>query len=128
MEARRVANYATIAVEPSFGPAQYQGVFEQLQAGDSAKVLDLRCTSAIGMDLFARLAAAWRTPADRVPRLAILLRYDCWAQLEAIAPLLLLPITERGVVVAVCYAQQAELLAAWFGGELVESPHAGGQS
>lgn len=115
-ETRCTANYATIAVEPSFGPAQYQEVFARLQAGGDGKVLDLRCASAIGMDLFAALAAAWDAPADRVPRLAILLRYDCWALQEAIAPLLLMPVTQRGVAVAVCYAQQAEFLAAWFAG------------
>lgn len=109
-----------ITADPDLDEMQCATAFARLQCGCSAKVWDLCAARVISPDLFARLARSWLAPRGAVHRLAIVLRYDCWAVLHDVAARRLRALADRDVEVAILYEQQMSGVEHWcVGGPIV---------
>ena len=109
-----------VEVRSDFGERLYSAVFELLQLGPRCKVLDLRAARVLRIDLFERLAAAWRVSPASIPKLAIVLGYESWAVLHKVARRQLQPLIDRGIAVELFYAQQVERLSIWFAQDRID--------
>lgn len=114
-----------VEVGPKFSEPHYAQLFALLQLGPLAKLLDLRAATAIQLDLFDRLAAAWTVGPGTVGRLGILLGYESWVVFRNVAARRLRPITDQGVALEIFYEQQADSLPAWFADGRVQHDHLG---
>jgi len=119
LSARLPPEVECIEVPRDFGDPLYAAVFQRLQLGPRSKVLDLRAAHKLKLDLFGRLASAWRAPPGTVPKLAVVLGYESWAVLHPVAARWLRPLVDQGVRVELFYPQQVDRLAIWFACERV---------
>ena len=120
---RNAVVFDCIVAERDFDGLQYSTVFAELQRGAASKLWDLRGVETLELDLFERLADAWKAGSEAVGHLGVLLDYERWVVLHTVAARRLQPIVERGIAVEIFYDQQfIDTVPAWFAGGRVEHP------
>jgi len=120
---RVCSEFECVVAESAFHEPRYHSAFAQLQCGPRSKLWDLRAVQTIQLDLFERLADAWKVGREAVPRLGILLGYEHWIVFHVVAARRLRPIVHRGIGVEIFYTQQLpDSVPAWFAGDRVDHP------
>lgn len=114
--AERLPEIERIEMAGSLDAQRCATVFARLQAGASAKLLDLVASQGITAELFTSLAQSWHAPRGRLRRLAIVLAYGNWVALHRVILRRLRVLVDRDIEIGVFYEQQRDSIAGWFAG------------